>query len=126
MKHLWIGISLLLCLLVAGFFSSYGVQQVQKPLTAQLEQAAEASFREDWDRAEELFAAARTRWEQYRKFLAAFVEHEPMEQIDSLFRELALYQKAKDFVLFAGVCRRLSQLTEAIGEAHRLSWWNLL
>lgn len=126
MKHLWIGLSLLLCLLVAGSVSSYGVQRVQKPVTAQLKQAAEAGLREDWEQAEVFFAAAQDRWETYRKFLAAFVEHAPMEEADSLFGELKLYQEAKNPVLFAGVCGRLSQLTQAIGDAHRLSWWNLL
>ena len=126
MKHLWIGVSLLICLLVAGGISSYGVQQAQKPLTEQLEQAADMGFQEDWAQAQKHFAAAQTRWEKYRKFLAAFVDHEPMEEIDSFFGQTELYIQAKDPVLFAGVCRRLSQLTEAIGEAHRLSWWNLL
>lgn len=126
MKHLWIGISLLVCLLAAGAISSYGVQQAQKPLTAQLEQAADTGFRGDWEQAEAFFNAAQTHWEKHRKFLAALTDHEPMEEIDSLFGQTKFYIKAQDPVLFAGVCNRLSQLTQAIGEAYRLSWWNLL
>lgn len=126
MKHLWIGVWLLAGLLVAGGVSSYGVQQAQEAVTAQLEQAAEAGLREEWDQAERFFAAAQARWEKYRKFLAAFVEHGPMEEVDSLFGELEQYQKGENALLFAGTCRRLSQMTQAIGEAHRLSWWNLL
>lgn len=126
MKHLWIGATLLVCLLVAGGFSSYGVQQAQNPLTSQLKQAAEAGLREDWEQAEAFFVSAQTRWEKYRRFLAAFVDHKPMEEIDSLFGELEIYQKAKDPTHFAGVCSRLSQLAQAIRDAHRLSWWNLL
>ena len=126
MKHLWISASLLLCLLLAGAFSSYGVQQAQKPLTSQLEQAADLGFGEDWAQAEAYFTAAQTRWETYRKFLAVFIDHEPMEEIDSLFGQTAFYIKAKDPVLFAGACNQLCQLAQAIGEAHRLSWWNLL
>ena len=126
MKHLWIGALLLCCLLVLGAVVSYGVQQVQKPLTAQLEQAAEAGFGEDWTNAEGFLTAARDQWEKYRNFLAAVVDHKPMEEIDSLFGEVEVYQKIKDSTLFAGTCQKLGQLTQAIGEAYRLSWWNLL
>ena len=126
MKHLWFG-SLLLCFLLAlGAMVSYGVQQVQAPLTDQLEQAAEAGFSEDWVSADGFLTAARDQWEKYRTFLAAVVDHKPMEEIDSLFGELEFYQKARDSTLFSGVCQRLGQLTQAIGEAYRLSWWNLL
>ena len=126
MKHLWIGALLLCCLLVLGAVVSYGVQQVQKPLTAQLEQAAMAGFEGDWSGAEDSLNAARDRWEKYRKFLAAVVDHKPMEEIDSLFGELEFYQKARNSTLFAGTCQKLGQLTQSIGESYRLNWWNLL
>lgn len=126
MKHLWFGALLLGCLLVAGAFSSYGVQQVQEPLTEQLEQAAQAGFSEDWILAEKLFSAARARWEKFHNSLAAIVDHEPMEQIDGLFEELEIYKEARNATLFSGVCLRLSQMTQTIGEANRLNWWNLL
>ena len=111
---------------MAGAAVSYGVQQVQKPLTAQLEQAAAAGFGGDWLDAEDFLTAAREQWEKYRNFLAAVVDHKPMEEIDSLFGQVEIYQKAKDSTLFAGTCQKLGQLTQAIGEAYRLSWWNLL
>lgn len=126
MKHLWIGALLLGCLLVTGAFSSYGVQTVQNRIITQLDQAAEAGFSENWEQADEFLAAAQGQWEKYREFLATMVDHEPMEQIDSLFGELEIYQKAKDPTLFTGLCQRLNQLAQAIRDAHKLSWWNLL
>lgn len=126
MKHLFTGALLLVCLLVAGAFSSYGVQQAQAPITAQLEQAAQAGFSEDWILAETHFSAARSRWEKYHKILATFVDHTPMEEIDGLFAELEIYKDSRDSTLFSGVCLRLCQMTQTIGEAHQINWWNLL
>ena len=126
MKPFTFPLLLLTVLLVGGIVSSYGVQWVQEPITQGLTQAAEAGFLENWDRAEALCDAARQRWEAYRHALAAVIDHEPMEEIDSLFGEMEVLRQAKDTVLFSSLCRRLSRLTDAIGDALSLSWWNLL
>ena len=126
MKQIWFGALLLIALLLAGIVSSLGIRWVQDPIASQLEQAAQAGFCENWDRADTLCAAAHTRWETYRNALATVADHEPMEEIDSLFGELELYRRARDPVLFSGLCQRLCLLTRAVGEAHSLSWWNLL
>ncbi len=126
MKQLWFGALLLIGLLIAGFGTSFGVRWVQEPITAQLEQAAQAGFREDWEQADALFTAAHARWEKYRSALATISDHGPMEEIDSLFGELEFYRKAADPIQFPALCKRLSQLTQAIGEALYLNWQNLL
>lgn len=126
MKQLWLGILLLTVLLAAGLFSAFCVRWVQEPISLQLEQAAQAGFSENWEDAEKLSTAAQARWETYRNALASITDHRPMEEIDSLFGELESYQKAKDPVQFSSLCQRLSLLTKAVGEAHSLSWWNLL
>lgn len=126
MKHLWFGALLLGCLLASGAVSSYGVQQTQSRIVSQLEQAAEAGFSENWEQAEKFLTAAQGQWEKCRHFLAAFLDHDPMDEIDSLFGELKIYQKAKDSTLFAGLCQRLNQLAQAIRDSHKLNWWNLL
>lgn len=126
MKQLLFAIFLLILLLAVGVATMLGVRWVQAPISAQLEQAAQAGFSEDWSEAEKLCSAAQARWETYRDALAAFTDHRPMEEIDGLFGELESYKNAKDPVLFSSLCRRLSLLTQAIGEAQALSWWSLL
>lgn len=126
MKQLWLSVLLLTVLLAAGLFSAFCVRWVQEPISSQLEQAAQAGFLENWEEAERLFHAAQARWETYRNALASITDHRPMEEIDSLFGELESYQKARDPVEFSSLCQRLSLLTRAVGEAHSLSWWNLL
>ena len=44
----------------------------------------------------------------------------------SLFEELKIYIGARDSLRFSALCSRLCQLTQAIGDSHLLSWWNLL
>lgn len=126
MKQLWVSIFLLAALLAGGLLTSWGARQVQEPIALQLEQASQAGFREDWEQAEALCAAARTRWETYRNALAAIADHGPMEEIDSLFGELEVYRQAKDPALFSGLCTRLSMKARSIWESLSLSWWNLL
>ena len=126
MKQLLFGIGLLLLLLVGGLLSSFGVRWVQAPIASQLEEAAEAGFLENWAEAEARFAAARSRWKRYNSVLASIADHGPMEEIDCLFGELEFYIRSRDPVLFAGLCSRLSQLAQALGETHLLRWWNLL
>ena len=126
MKQLAFGILLLAALLLGGIVSSCGIRWVQAPITAQLQQAAEAGLGEDWEQADALCDAAKTRWETYRHALAAVIDHGPMEEIDSLFGEMDVLRQAKDRVLFSSLCRRVSLLTQAIGESLSLNWWNLL
>lgn len=126
MKLFWSCGLLLTLLLAAGIASSIGVRQMQSPITQQLEQATQAGTQADWEQADALFSAALARWEKYREALAAFIDHGPMEEIDSLFEELKIYIGARDSLRFSALCSRLCQLTQAIGDSHLLSWWNLL
>ena len=121
-----IGAWLLLALLVLGVASSWGMGRFSGPIQAQVAQAGEAALAGDWENAETLARQARVRWERYRNFCAALADHEPMEHIDGLFAQLEVYRQIRDGVNFATVCAQLSQDTKAIGEAHSLTWWNLL
>ncbi len=121
-----IGAWLLLALLVLGAVSAWGMGRFSRPIQNQVAQAGEAALAGDWEKAETLACQARSRWEKYRDFCAALADHEPMENIDGLFAQLEVYRQIRDGENFATVCAQLSQDTKAIGEAHSLTWWNLL
>lgn len=126
MKRFWIGICILALLLAGSAAICVGMQRVHAPIAAQLSQAAEAALSGDPESAEALFYRANARWEKYHRFTAAFADHTPMDEMDTLLEEAEVYAAAQEQPHFAAVCAHLSVLAAAIADSHTLSWWNLL
>ena len=126
MKRFWLGIGILAVLLAAGIGLTVGITAVHTKLSRDLDGACEAVQKGDWDAAVALAESAKASWMRCRRFVASFVDHEPLEQMDSLFSELEIYRNQHLPTDYAAVCTHLSHLSEAIGESHALTWWNLL
>ncbi|MBE6959724.1 MAG: DUF4363 family protein [Ruminococcaceae bacterium] len=125
MKKLWIGILILAVLLVMGLGATMIMQHAHGDLVNRLEQAAKLSL-PDWEQAKALAASARSSWEQRRHWIAALVDHEPLEEIASLFDQLSLCQTLGDTSQFSAVCLRIASICTMLEESHSPSWWNLL
>ncbi len=126
MKHLILGLGLLgailgLSLLVAGY-----VEKALPPVAENLEQAAELVQSGQWDRGLSRGGEARAQWERCRKLTSALAPHSTPEEIDEKFSLLAVYGRAGNPTAYAAVCRQLSQLLQALEDAQKLHWWNLL
>ena len=126
MKRFWLGVGILAVLLAAGIGLSTQITAVHSKLSRDLSGACQAVQTGDWDTAVTLAESAKARWLRCRRFVASFVDHEPLEQMDSLFSELEIYRPQQLPTDYAAVCTHLSHLSEAIGESHALTWWNLL
>jgi len=120
------GFGLLLVLLVLGLLSTRAMGKSVDPITETVRQAGDAGFREDWERAESKMGEAKRVWEEGYPLCASLTDHEPMEEINCLFAQLAVYAKSRDGQNFAAVCALLAEDLEAIGEAHAVKWWNVL
>ena len=120
------GLGLLLCLLILGILSTWGMLRTTEPMTESIRQAGDAGFREDWTVAEQKLGEAKQRWEETFPFCASLTDHEPMENINGLFAQLEVYAKSRDAQNFAALCIQIGEDMEAMGEAHRLNWWNIL
>ncbi len=126
MKRLWIGIGILIVLLAAGTFLSWGLPQIQNEMAQTLDLARVAMESDDWQSAISLANSAKDLWERSRHFVASVVDHEPLEEMDSLFSELEVYARARIETGYASVCAQLAHLCEAIGESQQLRWWSFL
>ena len=126
MKRLWLGIVLLVLLSAAGAVLSAGISSLSEKLSTQLDQAGIAVQAGNWSEAVSLADSAQKLWKQYRHFTAAAVDHEPLEQMERLFAQLALYCQQGMAVDYGVTCAHLSQLSKAIGESHALKWWSFL
>lgn len=126
MKRLWIGVVLLLILLGLGIGITVASAHVQGDIAQKLAQASQAALDEDWDAAKALSSQAKQDWERHRRYTAAIADHEPMEEIDSLFSQMEVYLRMRDRTAFSACCGSLEVLTRAVGEAQAINWWSLL
>lgn len=126
MKRCWFGLGLLVVLLALGLFFSCKMSADQQRIAHRLRDAREAAAAEDWDGAETLLGSAREEWQRRWHFTAAFADHEPMEEIDSLFAQGQVYLTSRNPEELASICAQLERSIQAVGDAHGLTWWNLL
>lgn len=126
MKRCPIGAAMLLVLLIAGLLSSGWIGKYHSKLSRDAELAADAVLRSDWETAVSLTGQAMQRWEARRALVASMTNDAPIEEIDGLFRQLEVHAAGEDPITYASVCAQLAHRLEALGEAHRLRWWNLL
>lgn len=126
MKRSWFGLGLLLLLLVLSAMTSARMGSIHRPIEAELKRAAELALAEDWEGAEAFLEKAGETWEQTGAFRAYLADHTPLEEVDAGFALLRTYCRSRERVSFAACCADLAEQTAAIGEAHALSWKNLL
>ena len=126
MKRLWLGVAMLAVLFSLGLASTAGVGRVCKPISQNLSSAADHVQEGEWEQAVALSQQAKSRWERWHHIVAALTDHEPMDEVDSLFATLDIYARENDKIRFADCCARLSALIEAVGEAQAVYWWSIL
>ena len=127
MEKRWVGGALLLVVLLAlGLWISSSMENFHRPVTYELEQAAQAALRGDMAAGQAWLHRAENRWLQHRWLTTAAADHSPMEEIDSIFAQLKSYGAADDRASFAAWCSRAASLVKALGESNHLSWQNLL
>lgn len=125
-RRFWYGVVLLVLFLALGQLTAWAMQRAQQPVQHTLEQAAASALQGDMDRGVALAQTAKQAWERHRPLTATVADHEPMEEIDSLFAQVEIYAQTEQNTEFAAYCTRLARLVEAIGQTHKLTWQNLL
>lgn len=126
MKRSWIGLFLLLVLLAGSICVTCAMGQCHEAIARDLSSAAEEAIHGDWGQGKALLLRAREAWGSTRRFAACFADHTPMEEIDALFAQVEVYAEAREEPDFAAGCAALARKMEAMGQAHGITWWNLL
>ncbi len=126
MKRLWIGVGFLVALLAGSLFLLTFSVGFCREFSETLDDACALALEENWPSATEKADNCYKNWKKQQHLLAAFTDHEPIEQVDSLFSQLALYGEKRMSVEFASVCRQLRHCAKAIDESHSLKWWTIL
>ena len=126
MRRFWLGISLLSVLLVLGFWLSFTMSKMPQDVSKTLTEASELILAGDISGGISLAQQAQENWDFHWYGTASVADHAPMDDIDGLFAQLTAYGQAGQYGDFGSLCNRIAQLVEAVGEAHSLSWWNIL
>ncbi len=126
MRRIRAGCAILLLTLGMSVAAGVAMERVQEPVSAALTAAARAADGGDWENARRLVAQARTQWNAVRKPVAALADHASMEEMESLFAELAEYGAQEEQTDFSAACVHLARLSDAMRQNHALLWWNIL
>ena len=126
MRRLWIGVGFLIVMLVVGIAMTVMFDRIHTPLAEDLQQASQLALAEDWEKATALAQQARADWKQYREFIAAVADHEPLEKMEYLLDQLDVYAEARREADFSAVCVELAALADAMLESQSITWWNFL
>ena len=125
-RRFWYGLGVLLVMLGLGLWTARAIENRQQPISKTLERAAQVALEGDIEQGAVLVSHAKEAWGQARGLTATAADHGPMEEIESLFAQIQIYAQAGEQTDFSAYCTRLAQLVAAVGEAHKLSWQNLL
>lgn len=124
MRRFALGIGVLTALLLGSLAVGKQVEQFHGPVVRNLEQAISLAGEGAGEAAVRAVRAAKEQWDRGWQFVAAFADHEPMDEVEDLFSALSAY--APDSEEFVAYCRQLLQRTGAVMRDQTLSWWNLL
>ena len=122
----WFGFAILLAFLILGLVTAGVMDSAHLPTEKLLAQAAEKTLNGDFEKAIDLARQAKSRWDRHWNGTATVADHSPMDDVDALFAEMEIYAQTEEEPHFAAVCKELSQRIQAVAEAHRFSWWNIL
>lgn len=122
----WLGAGILVAFLVLGLVTMVVMDNNHLPTGELLEQAAEKTLAGSFEEAVSLGMEAKARWERSWNGTATVADHSPMDDVDALFGEMEIYARAGEEPHFAACCQELSQRIQAVADAHRFNWWNIL
>jgi hypothetical protein len=126
MRRLWISVGFLAVMLVLAILLTFLFDRIDTPLAEDLQQASQLAMAQDWEKATALAKQTRAEWKQYRKFIAAVADHEPLEKMEYLLDQLLVYADLRRTADFSAVCVELAALADAMLESQSLTWWNFL
>lgn len=126
MKRSIFGFILMLVLLGAGIGTAVGMEKRHAPIAEDLAAASRCALDGDWENARFHLGQAEAAWQRDWRCDAALTDHQPMEDIDSLFSQAAVYGALQDTGEFSAGCLELERRVEALSDAHGIQWWSFL
>ena len=122
----WLGAGILALFLILSLVTGELMDNAHAPTGELLDSAAEKALDGEFDTAVALGLAAKERWDRQWNGTATIADHSPMDDMDALFGEMEIYARTGEEPHFAACCRELARRVNAMADAHRFSWRNVL
>lgn len=126
MVRSWLGAGILIVFLILSLIAGMLMCNAHLPTSDLLLQAAEQTLNGNFNSAIPMALEAKHRWEDRWNGTAVVADHSPMDDVDALFSEMEIYAKTGEEPHFAACCQELAQRLQAVAEAHKFNWWNVL
>ena len=123
MKHLYLGLGILIVLLVLGLLSLFLLTRGLEEAVLTLDRAYALALRGRAREARETALSARSQWEGLYGLTASLVDHGPLDEVNRAFAELETRQEPRDL---AESCRVLSCLISGIARREKPLYYNFL
>lgn len=120
------GPAILALLLLMGVLFAWYLNRQHTVMAEAMEDSSWMALSGQWENAGELAMSVRRDWEKGWRLRAVMTDHSPMEEIDTLFRELTVYEAAGERTDFARTCAVLAEKLRSIASSGGFSWWNVL
>ena len=126
MKALRVSILVLALLMAASLVNSAYLTARCDDWTARLESVTAAAAVGDWDGAAEKMSLLRQDWQQHQSYLHITLQHEEINEADTLLRQCALYVKEQDNDALSDAAVQLALEFDRLAELEQLSIKNVL
>lgn len=125
MKHLIIGVGILLLCLALCLTVTAILGQYTDRLVGMLEQALEDAREGDWASAGAALQDAEDFWNRHRGFWGVALRHAEVDTVDSFFAQLTVHVKtgSEDF---ASTCTDLIRQIHHLEQSERPAYYNIL
>lgn len=123
MKHLTLGIAVLVLLLALCLGAAWSLDRTAEQVCSLLEAAWS---NENFDEAAQQVAAARRIWEKNRGVSASLVDHQRLEDVDEGFADLQAWLQLGEKSEFTRTCLTLAKQVRAMTEAEKPYYYNFL
>ena len=126
MKALRIAIVTLVLLMAAGLANSAYLTARCRDWTARLDAVTAAAESGDWDAAAGEMAALRSDWQRKQSYLHITLQHEEINEADTLLHQCALFVDAQDNGSLSDAAVQLALQFDRLAEMEQLSIKNVL
>ena len=126
MKVLLLSLGAMAVILAFSLWAGGFVQQQAQTWSALLEQAGQAAEEEDWPAAEALLAQARVSWDRSETFFHTIIEHEELNEAQSLFAAAEEACRQRDSGDFSAQLALLTVRLKVLAETQSVSIKTLL
>ena len=125
MKRSWMGLALLLVLLAASLLVTGFMDRIHEEMALDLQQSAECALLGDWDNVQLFLKRTNRVWEKWDRLRSCFADQKAVEDVDAALAALEIWRQSRDAAAYRAACAALTKQVEAMGEAHKLTWWNV-